>query len=150
MANIAFGGPIGSSVSGGTGYKTSINTGGFGADVPGRIKTLRQGNSSLMDSLFNLSPYQRARMNPQQQAETQRNFGDTNRAARWGAANDLQRDFDSSNQQLQQRQLTSATNNSMNFFDTASGLDRTRRNYGMQNYSNLRNTPLGQSLFGDL
>lgn len=89
-------------------------------------------------------------MSGQQGMEMQRNFGDTNRAARWGAANDLQRNFDASNQKLQQQQMGAANNNAMNFFGTADGLQRTQRNFRDQNFNNLLATPLGQSLFGGL
>lgn len=129
-------------------YDTSISTGGFGADVPGKLAKLRgaQGDGGLAGNLFNLSPYQRARINPQQQAEMGSQFADTNRAARWDAANGMQRDFDAGNQQAKLAQLGAATNLAQNFFGTAQGLGNQQRQVGLDNVGMFGN--LMQNLFG--
>lgn len=115
-------------------YNTSINTGGVGGGFGSAIDKLRAPHTpSLAGSLFNLSPYQRGRMNPQASQEMQSQLTDTNRAGRWDAANNLQRAFEPADQQMKMAQLGAASDAAMNFFGNAGSLQNQQRGQGLDN-----------------
>lgn len=129
-------------------FNTSIPTGGIGGNIPAQVAKLRgpQGDGGLAGNLFGLNPYQRARLNPQAQAEIGSQFADTNRAARWGAANDLQRQHDAADQQMRFNQLGAAQNLAAGFFGNAQQLNNQQRQFGLDNL-NLFGGLMG-NLFG--
>lgn len=129
-------------------YDTSIGTGGIGGAFPAQIAKLRgpQGDGGLAGNLFGLNPYQRARLNSQQQAEIGSQFADTNRAARWGAANELDRQQTAADQQTRLAQLGAAQNLAANFFGNGQQLANQQRQFGLDNL-NLFGGLMG-NLFG--
>lgn len=124
-------------------YNTSIATGGVGGGIGDQLAKLRAPRTSgFMGSLFNASPYQKQQLTPQASAEMDRHFQDTNRAARWNAANDLERKFTTADQQARMGQLNAASNAGLNFFGNALGLQDQQLGLGMNNLGWM------QSLFG--
>lgn len=103
----------------GTTYNTSIDTGGFGANIPGRIEGLRTSQPKpLLHEMFNMPVYMKNRVNPQQSAEMTRQIGDQHRSTSANMANDLEREFGAANQQMRFNQIGAASQQANNFYGT--------------------------------
>jgi hypothetical protein len=125
-------------------YNTSINQGGIGGSFPAAIDKLRAPrDGGLANGLFNLSPYQRGRINPQAMSEMNSQFNDTRRAAQMNAANDLQRKFNAADQQMRMNQIGAGTNVAMNWFNTANSLNNQQRD------ANMNTVPWMNNMFGN-
>lgn len=126
-------------------YNTSINTGGVGGGISSAIDKLRSArDGGLAGNLFNMSPYQRSRINPQAMNEMNTQFNNTRRAAQMNTANDLQRQYDADNQQMRMKQIGEATNSAMNWFNTANSLNNQQRDM------NLSTIPWMNNMFGNM